>query len=71
VSIFNRRNAAIGWLTWSVGKRVLKQKARGSVPSVDTNSKKPNRSAIALAAAGAVGVLAFRRRRSGGDSPPT
>jgi hypothetical protein len=70
VAIFNRRNAVVGWLTWSVGKRVLKKKAKGSVPAIDSDSKKPNKSAIALAAAGAVGVLAFWRKRSGGDSPP-
>jgi hypothetical protein len=28
MSIFNRRNAFIGWATWLVGKRVLKRKAK-------------------------------------------
>jgi hypothetical protein len=70
VGIFNRRNAAFGWLTWAVGKRVLKKKAKGAVPSIDTDSKKPNKSAIALAAAGVVGALTFWRKRSGDDTPP-
>jgi hypothetical protein len=68
VAVFNRRNAAVGWLTWTVGKRVLKRKAKGAVPSIDAETKKPNKSAIALAAASAVGVLTFWRKRSGGDS---
>jgi hypothetical protein len=27
--IFTKRNALLGWLTWIVGKRVAKGKARG------------------------------------------
>jgi hypothetical protein len=69
MGIFNRRNAAVGWVTWAVGKRVLKRKAKGAVPSIDTDSKKPNKSAIALAAASVVGVLTFWRKRSGDDPP--
>ena len=38
--------------------------------SIDTDSKKPNKSAIALAAAGVVGALTFWRKRSGDDTPP-
>ena len=69
MGIFNRRNAAVGWVTWAVGKRVLKRKAKGAVPSIDTDSKKPNKIAIALAAASVVGVLTFWRKRSGDDPP--
>jgi hypothetical protein len=69
VSVFNRRNAAVGWLTWIVGKRVLKKKAKDAVPSIDPESKKPNKSAIALLVAGAAGALTFWRKRSGDDSP--
>ena len=72
MGVFNRRNAAFGWVAWAVGKRVLKKKAKDAVPSIDTETKRPNKSAIALAAATAVGVLTFWKRRSGGDdvSPP-
>ena len=66
MGVFNRRNAAVGWLTWSVGKRVLKRKAKGAVPAIDTETKKPNKSAVALLAASAVGVLTFWKKRSGG-----
>ena len=67
MGVFNRRNAAVGWLTWMVGKRVLKKKAKGAVPSVDPETKRPNKSAVALAVAGLVGALTFWRSRSGGD----
>ena len=69
MGVFNRRNAAVGWLTWVVGKRVLKKKAKDAVPSIDPQSKKPNKSAIALLVAGAAGALTFWRKRSGDDSP--
>lgn len=67
MGVFNRRNAAVGWLTWFVGKRVLKKKAKDAVPSIDPDSKKPNKSAIALLIAGTVGALTFWRKRSGDD----
>jgi hypothetical protein len=70
VGIFNRRNAAVGWLTGMVGKRVLTKKAKDAVPTIDSQSKKPNKSAIALLVAGTVGALTFWRKRSGGDAPP-
>jgi hypothetical protein len=64
VGIFNRRNAAVGWVAWAVGKRILKKKAKDAVPSVDAETKRPNKSAIALAVAGLVGALTFWRSRS-------
>ena len=69
MGVFNRRNAAVGWLTWIVGKRVLKKKAKDAVPSIDPETKKPNKSAIALLVASAVGVLTFWKKRSGDDPP--
>ena len=68
MGVFNRRNAAVGWVTWTVGKRVLKRKAKDAAPAIDPETKKPNRSAIALLVAGAVGVLTFWRKRSGDDA---
>jgi hypothetical protein len=67
VSVFNRRNAVAGWLAVAVGKRVLKKKARGAVPAIDPESKKPNKSAIALLVASAVGIATFWKKRS--DDP--
>jgi hypothetical protein len=71
MSVFNRRNAAVGWAVWTVGKRVARSKAKGAVPSVDRTSKKPNKGAVALLIASAVGAALFWRRRGGGDPPPT
>jgi len=68
VGIFNRRNAAVGWLAWAVGKRVLKKKAKDAVPSVDPETKRPNKSALALTVAGLVGALTFWRKRSSDDN---
>ena len=70
MGIFNRRNAAVGWLTLLVGKRVLKKKAKDAVPTIDSETKKPNKSAIALLVAGAAGALTFWRKRSGDDDTP-
>jgi hypothetical protein len=68
VSVFNRRNAVMGWLAWGVGKRVLKRKAKDAVPSVDMETKRPNKSAIALFVAGLAGALTFWRKRSSGGA---
>jgi hypothetical protein len=70
MGVFNRRNAVAGWLALAVGKRVLKRKAKDAVPAIDPETKKPNRSAVALLVAGAVGALSFWRKRSGDDDPP-
>jgi hypothetical protein len=67
MSVLNRRNAVVGWVVYQVGIRVIKRKAKAAVPTIDTESKRPNKSAIALAAATAVGVLTFWKARSGGD----
>jgi hypothetical protein len=69
MSVLNRRNAVFGWLAYQVGKRVIKQKAKQAVPTIDTETKRPNKSAIALVAA-TIGVLAFWKKRSGGDEAP-
>jgi hypothetical protein len=65
MSIVNRRNALLGWLTWRAWKRRGAQKARSAVPGVDEG--KPNKGLIVslLAAAGA--VLFFWRRKGGGE----
>lgn len=67
MAVFNRRNAAVGWLALAVGKRVLKRKAKQAVPGIDAESKRPNKSAMALLLASLVGVLTFWRRRSGDE----
>ena len=72
MGIINRRNAALGWLAWQVGKRVIKKKARSAVPGTVEGSWRPNVSAIVAAAAALGGALWFWRKRQtdGDDWPP-
>jgi hypothetical protein len=67
MGMFNRRNAIIGWLVWQVGTRVIKRKAKAALPSVDPDTKRPNRTLVLLGAA-AAGTAAFLWFRHGGDS---
>jgi hypothetical protein len=68
--IFNRRNAAMGWVSWLVAKRVLKKKAKDAVPGTVEGSKRPNKGAIATMLAAVGGALWFWRKKSG-DEPPS
>jgi len=70
MSIFNRRNAFLGWLAWLGAKTALKRKARQAVPGTVEGSKKPNKGAIATAVAAMVGVLWFWRKKSSSDELP-
>ena len=65
MSIVNRRNALLGWLTWRAWKKRSGMRARSAVPGVEEG--RPNKGLIVslLAAAGA--VLFFWRRKSGGE----
>jgi hypothetical protein len=67
MSIVNRRNAVLGWLTWQVGKRFAARKAHAAVPRVE--ERRPNKGLIvgALAAIGA--VLFFWRKRGPENGP--
>jgi hypothetical protein len=67
--MLNRRNAALGWFVWQLGKRMAKKKARAAVPGVDTETKRPNKSAI-IALLAAIGAVLMFWRKSGDDSPP-
>ena len=73
MSIFNKRNALTGWLTWIVAKRVLKKKAKDALPGTVEGSKRPNTGAIATLLAAAGGALWFWRRKGSDDElpPPT
>jgi hypothetical protein len=66
VGIVNRRNAVLGWGVWKVGKRVMKRKAKGAAPTVEGG--RPNKSLLAVSAAGLMGALTFWRKRRGGES---
>lgn len=65
MGIVNRRNAVLGWLAWTVGKRAMKKKAKDAVPGTVEGSKRPNKPAILAALAALGGLVLFWRRRSG------
>jgi hypothetical protein len=67
MSIVNRRNAVLGWLAWTAGKRVARRKAREAVPGIDADTKRPNKGAIASALAVVGGALWFWRKRRSDD----
>ena len=69
MGIVNRRNAVLGWAAWQVGKRVAKRKARSAVPSVDPETKRPNKSAIAAAVLGVGALLMFWRKKTDDELP--
>jgi hypothetical protein len=68
MSILNRRNAMLGWLTWLTAKRVLKKKAKDAVPGTVEGTKRPNKGAIVSALAAVGGALWFWRRKSDDDA---
>jgi hypothetical protein len=65
MTIFNRRNAMIGWATWVVGKRIFKSRAAGG------GRKKKSIAAAAAAGVAAVGgaLLVWRKRKSHDEQP--
>jgi hypothetical protein len=67
VTIFNRRNALLGWLTWTATKKYAEQKAR-SAAGVEGRRSKRGLVLGAVAAAGA--VLFFWRRKGDEELPP-
>jgi hypothetical protein len=69
MSIVNRRNAMLGWITWEAGKRIAAQKARAAVQADEGASKKKKGLILSLlAAAGA--ILVFWRHKASDESPP-
>ena len=67
MSIVNRRNAVVGWLTWLTAKRVLKRNAKAAIPGTVEGTKRPNKGAIATGVAALGGLLWFWRRKSSDD----
>jgi hypothetical protein len=63
MSIMNRRNAVLGWVTWMTAKRVLKEKTKEAVPGKAEGSRRPNTAAILAALAAIGGAVWFWRRR--------
>jgi hypothetical protein len=71
MGIVNRRNAVLGWTVWTLGKRAAKKKAKTAVPTIDPETKRPNKPAALVAVlAAAFGALMFWRKKSARDAPP-
>jgi hypothetical protein len=74
MTVFNRRNAMIGWIAWSAGKRAAsyaaKDAARGAKPAIHPKTKKPNKAAIMVGVMTAVGAFAIwkSKKKSSGDA---
>jgi hypothetical protein len=72
MSIVNRRNAMVGWAVWTVGKQLARRKAKAAVPTIDSETRRPNRAAMVIAAAAAAAVggalLFWRSRDDGGEA---
>ena len=69
MSIVNRRNAMLGWLTWKAGKRIAAKKARSAV-RVEEGSSKKKKGVILSLLAGAGAILFFWRHKAADESPP-
>jgi hypothetical protein len=65
MSIVNRRNAFMGWAVWTVGKQVMKRKAKAAVSVADGGGSRRGRVALGLGAIGAAiaATLFLRHRR--------
>jgi hypothetical protein len=70
MAIVNRRNAVLGWTVWKVAKRVARRKAKDAVPTIDRETKRPNKSFV-FALAGALGGLLLFWRRGGKEDEGT
>jgi hypothetical protein len=64
--MFSKKNAFIGWLVLTIGKPLAKRKARQAV-----SGKRGGAIAGVLAAIGAAigGLMFWRKRRGGSESP--
>ena len=69
MAIVNRRNAVLGWTVWRVAKRVARRKAKDAVPTIDRDTKRPNRSLIFAVVGAVAGVLWFWWRGEEDEGP--
>ena len=64
MSIMNRRNALVGWLTWITAKRVLKQKAKQAAQGESSHRV---RNVMLAGAAAVAGLVWFWHRQDSED----
>ena len=63
MSIVNRRNALIGWVTWTAVKRTATMKAKRAAPTPSGGSKGKKAAKAGAAAATAAGLVLFWRAK--------
>ena len=66
MSVFNRRNAFIGWLVLTLAKPVAKQKARAAARKAGTKRGGAVAASVAAVGAAAAGLMFWRKRRDNG-----
>lgn len=66
MSIVNKRNAVLGWLTWKVGKGVAKKKAKEAIPHKSHHGGRRRKPAVLAGIAALGGALLFWRKGKGG-----
>jgi hypothetical protein len=62
MGVLNKRNAVLGWATWTVGKQAMKQKAK-SATRMESSKRRPGKGAVAALLAATGGAFVFWRRR--------
>jgi hypothetical protein len=71
MGIVNRRNAMIGWTAWKIGKRVLKRKAKETVPVIEPEPRHTGRkiaAVLGVAAATAAAITFWKKTRNDDDA---
>ena len=66
MTIFNRRNAMLGWATWTVSKKYAERKAKSAAAAKRGRSKK----ALVFGALAAAGAFVLFWRHKGDDELP-
>ena len=68
MSIVNRRNAMLGWATWTAAKQIAEHKARAAVHAEEGKSRL--RLIIPLLAAAGAVLFFWRHKKSDDEGPP-
>jgi hypothetical protein len=68
MAIVNKRNAALGWAVWKLGKRAIKRKAKAAVPGQSSGGGGAAKPAVFAALAAVGGALLFWRHKAGDET---
>jgi hypothetical protein len=64
-NVFSRRNAVVGWLALTVGRRALKQQKKKEAKA--KHGHRPGKKTLGVLLVGAAGAVMFWKARSDGD----